>query len=644
MPVYLDASQFSGRLDHDRVTKIAGHELKKQYATLTLEKVTQLYKDKLFLIVDNFHCIYDNGYRSTEICEILESVFARIVILAAEELVLCESHGANGEFGGFLGYRKFQILDFGQLRMEALAKKWLSLTDSDNVRSQDVAKLTKQMLNVLSADVIPHHPWILIVLFNQSVESESIVVRNGSYGHMYQAIVSAALTRSKMTDLELNGKFTYLAALANFIFKSGSEAISERDARKFHDGHCKLVDVPLDFGAVIADFHGAGVLKVDGNGIRIVSEYAQCFFLAWYLNAHLHKNWAKDDIKSLCKQLYDSVSANTLLFLAHLTTDPFVIKTIRDAAATLFAESPMANLVEDVQRLNGLGGISTAVALPPTAPEQNREQFISEKEGNQSLTVSEAAGDLTMVKIADPDRDCEFVEQMHEIQSAHKMIRILGQVLKNGADSLVSAEKVKIVDEVFRLSRRMLGNGFEELEDVDKWRSVTIDRVRKREVEKIPERKKHYLQSQHTVEDLAIKADQEIVGICWVACFTVVKIVCEATGAKILAGTFEKVVNADNSIPNQLYQLDVLMEHGADFPLKEATRLQQELKGNPFATTLLKSLVAHYFYLYKTKYSDKQRICDRLGIELNKRKKLNSSQKSKGPQRRLPNSDQKRMR
>jgi len=144
-------------------------------------------------------------------------------------------------------------------------------------------------------------------------------------------------------------------------------------------------------------------------------------------------------------------------------------------------------------------------------------------------------------------------------------------------------------------------------------------------------RNPRYLNAKLTDDNLSIRAEREIVSICWLACFSVVKVAAEATGAKALTGTFKKVVALDPCIPNQLYQLEVLMEHERDFPMDEALKLQAELKKNIFGTILFESLIAHHFYLYKKHRFDViQRICSKLKISIDGKKVLNPHGKIKG--------------
>ena len=235
IPLYLDAKDLDSCRSQQQIEFFLAKKVKKQYVDLTYDAILQLYPTDLVLIVDDFHLLYQSSAVFNSVIKTLESLNSSLIVFASEELALLESHGIGGDFATFAGYRKFQICEFGQLRIEALAKKWLELSISGKSRKpeelqRDVVKLTKQIQNVLSADVIPHQPWILIILLQQS-EDDTILVRNGSYGHMYQAIVTAALSRSKASTLELSGKFAYLGKLAYQILESGTDFITTEEAR-----------------------------------------------------------------------------------------------------------------------------------------------------------------------------------------------------------------------------------------------------------------------------------------------------------------------------------------------------------------------------------------------------------------------------
>jgi hypothetical protein len=383
-------------------------------------------------------------------------------------------------------------------------------------------------------------------------------------------------------------------------------------------------------------FAHCGVIKDDSLGIKISSKYANCFFIAWHINRNLHHDWAKDYVRDSCRELHDSVSANTLLFLAHLSSDPFVLETIKAAASQIFRGMPLANLKEDVVELNKLGGTSDNVEVPNSKPDANRKALIEKQESNPAIVVSDGAQDLTMVSIIDPEtREGRVKEQVHQIQAAYKMIRILGQVLKNEASAEDSDWKVAIVEEIFGLSRRMVGCGLAELSNLERWKDVAevrlSEQIEKQKASTGESSCSTTLTSRHVDDKLAIKAEREIISICWLACFTVVKIVAEAVGAKNLSSTFAKVVENDPAIPNKLFQLDVLMEHERDFPLEEADGLLQEIRENRFVTVLLKSLVAHHVYLYQRRQPQLQRISSRLNIALDGAKALNPSIKRDRP-------------
>jgi hypothetical protein len=95
--------------------------------------------------------------------------------------------------------------------------------------------------------------------------------------------------------------------------------------------------------------------------------------------------------------------------------------------------------------------------------------------------------------------------------------------------------------------------------------------------------------------------------------------VAEAVGARLLSKTYTKVVLEDPAIPNRLFALTISMDHDRDFPIKEAEDLYGDVKGSWFAQSLLRSLVAHHFYLYRETIPVQQKVCSRLEIGIQKK-------------------------
>ena len=166
--------------------------------------------------------------------------------------------------------------------------------------------------------------------------------------------------------------------------------------------------------------------------------------------------------------------------------------------------------------------------------------------------------------------------------------------------------KKSIVESVFNLSRRMLGDAFADLEvDFEDRRESTIRHI---ELVQQESGKKGDRQS------MIVKADRELIGVSYLACFAVTRNVVDAVGARGLQKTYRRVVDADAAIPNRLYLACLLMENDPTFPVAELTNLARDMRSNWFGMQLVQALVAYHFYMYERPIQLRQSVLGKLEI------------------------------
>lgn len=624
IPVLFEAKRLAFALkEKGNIDNEIRRVLKEQYEGMTYEQMTQNYNEQVIALVDDFDEVFGSRVHSVDLAEKLRAVFGTQVLVASEEMAILETQDELGENIGLPGYKRLQLCDLGHKKIKELAERWLLTSASpqgQGDRDQSVEAISQIVAQVLSADFIPHHPWIVLVLLYKSVADDPMGVSDGSYGHLYQAILTSAMATEIKSRLDLNGKFTYLSLLAHRLYRDESAFISTEDMREFHREYCDAYDVGIDFQAVLDGLLQCGILRHDDGGVSFAARYSFCFFLAWYFKSKLDENDTREEVKKLLRQLYHRESANILLFLSHLTPGTWALDLILDRARELFRDSPLWNLKEDAEPILRLSSGDQAVSLPGSRPSENRDEELAEADQRRRERVDPADFDgrsLEVVpKVASGD-DWEL--HVQEVQAAYKMIRILGQLLKNNVTSAEGKVKKGIVDEVFRLSRRMLGGAFASLgTDLEERRELALHRIEliQDESNKTQDRNK-----------LIIRADQEVIGVCWLAGFAVVRSVAEAVGAPGLERTYRRVVEHDDALPNRLYETTILMENDSDFPRKKIESLARDLRNNWFGHALLRSLIAYHFYMFDRPFRLRQSITDKLEITVHDKHKPKETKK-----------------
>ena len=252
----------------------------------------------------------------------------------------------------------------------------------------------------------------------------------------------------------------------------------------------------------------------------------------------------------MSRRLYHEESANIIVFLAHLCSDPIVLEEMKRTAAELFRQQAPAAFEDDVKPINALRSIDMRLSLPASSPVDNRR---SEQDAKDEVLASRnpRAVDGREVKPL-PD---EFVQSstgvyslIHEIQAAKRTIQILGQVLRNGAASIPGQEKRLIVHEIFRLGRRLLGMLYEDFPAaLPEW----LDELKG----------KYRGENKDANETEAVsEAHRLIFELYWLSTLGVVVHVADSVGLALLSGTFRKVYEEEVCLANELYDLAIKLE------------------------------------------------------------------------------------
>lgn len=628
-PLFLPGGKLptSGRSDtiRDRL-----HEgIRDQYDSLSPEAYEQLPQHQRVLIVDDLHKAPRDRTLREACLKDLDTRFGKILLLTNQqtffdELLAPDGNAASATPSLLESYSVSLLLPFGFGRCEQFIRNWVALAPADH--SETVDERVRQILgtvgDVLQSSAIPHHPWVILVLVQMADSPEPPVAENGSYGHLLNAIITAALNRSRVKRLPVNGMYGYLGELARTIFERGGSGIPEDDARTFHNGYVKAVGITaVEFSALIDDLCDAAILDRWNGEILFQHKYTFCFFVAWSLAQRLNDNdtTAVTCVQQLSENLFHEDSADVVVFLANLTSNRLVLDEIKKRAAELFQQVKPTDLDKDVQPINQLTKTVRKLVVPDSDPEENRRR-LRDKQDDLAVRDNRNGHDGRTARpqppaIAKEKQDAAY-QGLMQFTSALRTIEILGQVLRNGAAVRKLEDKCRIADEVFLLAKRVLGFLFcstpESLPHL-------ITRLEGMYRHRFPE-----LDDQNIAKEVS----EHIFNLAWFSTFAIVKHVASAVGDDNLEDTFKRVLGESPSIADKLFDLAIRLDRPlSKLPLEETKAVHRETERNHIAQAVLRSLVAEHLYLYRVRDPEKQSICQLLDIKLTKRM-LDSNEKN----------------
>ena len=627
-PLLLEGSRLRNATP-DRLNRLLDELVGQQYDALTPEAFWQVPAEKQVLVLDDLHNGPSDRKRREKLIAELERRFKRMIVVGAEEFCLEEIFSDDrreaGDVSPLWRYERYRILPFGYMRCGVFIRQWVGLDDAqlpDEAESR-VVEINNVVSQFLRSNPIPQYPWVVMVLVQQADSPERPQAEDGSYSYLLQALITAALARSRV-KLPVNGKYRWLGELASELYRGDRTRITNADARAVHDFYCKEYGVRnLDYKEMRDDLDAAGVLRVEGDEISFREAYTYCYFVAWHLAQRIHAGdtAAVDEVRRLCEDLYHEDTANVLVFLAHLTTSRLVLQEMTARSGHLFETWKETDFASDVEQINRLYNKDQPLILPAGDPHKNRLVFADQQDEHlaaRDCRIQPKREVSLRPQRDDPQRQDVAYRSVMELSAATRTIEILGQVLRNEATGRKLPEMVEITEQIFKLGRRMLGFLFNAAGD----RLPTL-------LQRYQEHFRHRMPDAKD-DDVASEASRHLFNLYLFGAFAIVKHVAIAVGEPNLSEVFRQIMQNDSSLPNRIYKLAIDLETMAGrIPLRDAEDLSQELSGkfksrsaggkkghNNLANTLVRALVVDYLFLNYVPRQQVQALCEKMNIDL----------------------------
>lgn len=243
----------------------------------------------------------------------------------------------------------------------------------------------------------------------------------------------------------------YLSYFAYQLFVRRNQSVSQLEFQEIHEGYRQRYDVQRSFSSMRDQLVQQGILEAPGSGYHFRYPYIYYYFVASYFRDHVHEAEVRSHISDLSRNLHNEEYGNILLFLAHLSRDPFIVSEMVTAAQEYFTSEPLAALDEDVEFLDQLALKGLDIRYLERDPADVRAKML-EAEDTAEVELDERkepSSDLSTGPTTPPDEIVQF-------NSAMKSLQILGQILKNFPGSLEGAAKVQIARECYGLGLRSL--------------------------------------------------------------------------------------------------------------------------------------------------------------------------------------------
>jgi len=609
----LDAKDLKDKDDPtDSLLTLINSAIDKQYGADARGQFQGLNPTQRVLIIDDWEEAPFNRSGRASLLARAAALFGTTILLI-DDVFLIDEISARHEHSPLAGFEIVDIREFGFRLRGLLIRKWHSLgstfTDDEETLARSIAESTRVVDTALGRNLLPPYPVnILTLLQTFDAEAGSHNGGLGSYGQVYEALITARLAKVSLKSIDIGTKITFLARLAWRLFESGKRCINDEEWSELCEQYFTDYRIRLDSEQLLASSITAAIIRIEDCGYRFTYEYGYCYFIAKYFQenlADLDDKISRDvlfnRLKSISDRVYNQNNANIVIFYVFLTKDRILINHIISNARKIFDDVSEFDFDSHVRFVNQIIAPPAQVSLPDTTAQANQEAY--DKRRDESGEQIEPNGDPAVGDVPySPDTPLE-----QKLIFGFRYIALMGQILRNFPGSLKAETKLDLAFETYALGLRTLTTIFSLAERDSELLARDIARIL---TEKMAFR--------GTERQLISRAEEIIADMLRQIVFGVVKRVSHAVGLSELEATYEDLSSLrDNNLANKMINLSIRLDHFQRFPKHQIVDLVDEVAGNNFSHQMLQDLAMNHLYLFPRSYTTQQWTGSTLNMKVN---------------------------
>jgi len=583
-----------------------------QYGPCSTGQYSGLSIEDRVLIIDDWDEVRLNRGDRTDILNRAKSNFG-CIILFVDDIFLIEELSARHPHAPLADFEIADIREFGFRLRGQLIRKWhelgISYVEDEEVFARGVAESTRVIDSILSRNLLPSYPVNILTLL-QTYDAGAGSQNNGlgSYGQVYEALITARLAKVSLKSIDIGTKITFLSRFAWKLFNSRQRYLNEEEWIELSHNYFEEYKVRVDATQMRDACINAGIISEIETGYKFSYGYGYCYFVAKYFQenlADLEEPLAKAELYSRLKSLSDRVhnqdNANIVIFYVFLTKDRSLISHIIENARTIFDNIEEFNFDSHLNFVNRIMEPMGPLQLPGGSPEENQDKYDQKRDevGEQI----EPRGDPSVDDVT-YSSDLAFE---HKLIIGIRYMTLMGQILRNFPGSLKADMKLDLAFESYSLGLRILSAVF-ELAHGDS-EALTQDIVNVLRTK---------MAFRGTDREARNRAELIISEMLRDITFGLIKRVSNAVGLSELEVTYDEVGAVyDSSVSNRMIHLSIHLDHFARFPKSEIKDLSDLLKKNMFAYQTLCDIVLNHLYLFPRAHEIQQWAGSTLNMKVN---------------------------
>ena len=618
-PVLMKGSDIGSNIRPENLLVTIEQKVVEQYEVPF--KISEIDSSRIIVIIDDFHKATKGKNRYwPALMQNLEKLFDNIIV-TGNSLMLIENLNKEDAFKNFNSYA---ILEFGPKFRYELVNKWNTIgietrfqDYNDTLRKNDA--YISHIKAIIGKNYIPSYPFYLLSIL-QALESGNVQNPNYSiHGFYYEVLINESFSRAIKDRKEISLYYNYLTQFCFYLFEQEVKDVSFEEFNSFHNMYCEKHDLTYKKEAILETFDSAKLLYINRR-VYIKEKYVYYFFVAKYIaNEIANREEIKELVTKICYRVFRDEYASIIMFVTHLSKDNFIISELIKIANSLFPETKVAQLQDDIFEINNLVESIPMQVLEIVNVDFQRNEGLQEEEEQEKREKleKELEEETTNYDSFSLDDDISSIDFFARITRALKTIDILGQVAKKNWGELDGEQKLGLVTTTYNVGLKTLDSYLQLLQRNSKDIVEHISQLIK---------EKHFKNKQSLEKGIEETSRSFVFRLCFMASFGITKRVSNAIGYDKLKNTFDKALIAQPYNSVKLIDLAIKLGYSSiatQMELIEAYK--DDMETNKLSTVVLQNLVIDYMYMFDTDYKTRNRICNKLGISVQEQLKIDQT-------------------
>jgi len=618
LPIYLEGKNINSTSIGDSIKEIE-KAFCDEYDCSKIEDFRQIDRTKILIIIDDFHAIkLNNKYKTIFISNLIKAypnIFSTVNNYFLIEEILSKKEKYSLVYDEFL---KFQITEFGHVNRNRLIFKWINLGCYDKIDENELQhKLysSEKIINtIVGKSFIPAYPIFLLTMLQTIEAGTPLGTHTSQYGYYYQFLISQALIKT-IEHSEIDFYDNYLSEYAFFLFDNDLRELPLLEIRKFHSYYCKKYSIEKSIEKILENLVKTELFYLIDGVYWIKYNYIFYYYTAKYLSNNLTKKDIKQTVIAISKRIYREEFANIMLFLTHLSKDPFILDLLITNASEIFSTILPIKFEDDTAAINSLIESLPKEIIENKSTEEAHEEILRMQDELEQIESDESIIPKNQISPLKQclNEDTRVIDLIAKLNYAFKTIEILGQIAKKYYASIDGNIKYRLTFETYNIGLRAINTFISELESdpqillKELQRSIENKNVNMEKLEKI--------------------STNLVVGISLLVSYGFIEKVASSIGSEDLSQTYDKILadNPTNSI--RLIDIAIKLDYFKGNPINYIKNMLPNLRKNHLAYILLRQFVVRYLYMFKIGIEQKAQFGELLDITIKQQRGIEAKSK-----------------